>query len=130
MVEGIKDNIVPYISNIDYAQEMYEALSKLFTIKNIGQVASLKNELRTTKMTKDDNVASFFVRIARIRDDLQAIDEIVPEKELVINCIIGIATYLECFSFKSQQLERNSFIRRIMECLQPRRDENLISNQQ
>jgi len=54
MVEGIKDNLVPYISNIDHAQEMYEALSKLFTIKNIGQIASLKNELRTTKMTKDD----------------------------------------------------------------------------
>lgn len=77
MVESIKDNLVPYISNIDHAQEMYEALSKLFTIKNISQVASLKNELRTTKMTKDDTVASFFVRISRIRDELQAIDEIV-----------------------------------------------------
>lgn len=84
MVEGIKDNLVLYTSNIDHAQEMYEALSKLFTIKNISQVASLKNELRTTKITKDDIVASFFVRIDRIRDNLQAIDEIVPEKELVI----------------------------------------------
>jgi len=58
MVEGIKENLVPYISNIDSTQDMYEALSKLFTIKNIGQVASLKNELRTTKMTKDDTMAS------------------------------------------------------------------------
>ena len=32
IVENIKDNLVPYISNIDHAQEMYEALSKLFTI--------------------------------------------------------------------------------------------------
>jgi len=50
MVEGIKDNLAPFITNINHAQEMYEALSKLFTIKNIGQVASLKNELRTMKM--------------------------------------------------------------------------------
>lgn len=47
MVESIKDNLVPYISNIDHAQEMYEALKKVFTIKNIGQVAILNNELTT-----------------------------------------------------------------------------------
>jgi len=56
MVEGIKDNIVPYMFNIGHSLEMYEALSKLFTIKNIDQVGSLKNELRTIKMTKDDIV--------------------------------------------------------------------------
>lgn len=80
MVESIKDNLVPYISNIEHAQEMYEALSKLFIVKNIGQVTSLKDELRTTKMTKDDIVASLFVRISRIRDEIQAIDEIVPKR--------------------------------------------------
>ena len=70
---------------------MYDALTKLFTIKNIGQVASLKNELRTTNMTKDDIVPSFFVRISRIRDELQAIDELVSEKELVITALLGLA---------------------------------------
>ena len=75
MVEGIKDNLVPFIANIDHAHEMYEALSKLFTIKNIGKVASLKNELRTTKMTNEDTVSCFFVKITRVRDDLLAIDE-------------------------------------------------------
>ena len=69
---------------------MYEALSKLFTIKNINQIASLKNELRTIKVTKDDIVASFFIRISRIKTELQAIDEIVPEKELVITSLIGL----------------------------------------
>lgn len=78
MVDGIKDNLIPYISNIDSSQEMYEALSKLFTIKNLGQFASLKNELRTIKMTEEDIVASFFVRIARIIDELQEIYEMGP----------------------------------------------------
>ena len=41
-------------------------------------------------MTKDDIVASFFVRISRIRDELQAIDEIVPENELVIIALLGL----------------------------------------
>ena len=90
MVEGIKENIFPFIPNIDHAQEMYEALSNFFTIKNIGQVASLKNELRNTKMTKKDIVATFFVKIARLKDDLLAIDEIIPDKELVITVILGL----------------------------------------
>ena len=59
MVERIKDNLVPFIANINHAEEMYEILSKLFTIMNIGQVASLKNEPRTTKMTKEDIMEAF-----------------------------------------------------------------------
>ena len=70
MVYGINDNLIPYLSNIDSTKEMYEALSKLFTIKNLGQIASLKNKLRTINMTKEDIVASFFVRIDRIKDEL------------------------------------------------------------
>ena len=73
MVEGIKDNLVPFIANKNHTREMCEALSKLFTIKNIGEVASLKNEITTTKITKEDIVASFFVKITRIKDDIFSI---------------------------------------------------------
>jgi len=69
---------------------MYETLSKLFTIKNIGQISSLKNELRTIKMMKYDIVSSYFVRIYRIIDELQAIDEIVPEKGLMVVALLGL----------------------------------------
>ena len=89
MVEGIEDNCVPYIANIDHAQ-MYEALSKLFIIKNIGQVASLKNELRNAKMTKEDIVATLFVKVERIRDDILAMDEIVRHEELLITALLGL----------------------------------------
>lgn len=65
IVDEVKENLIPYISNINSSQEMYEALSKLmykalsklFTMKNIGQIESLKNELRTIKMTNDDIVS-------------------------------------------------------------------------
>ena len=90
MVERIKDNLVPFIANTNHAQETYEAFSKLFHVKNIGQVESLKNELRTTKMTKEDTVASFFVKIVRIRDNLLAIDEIGLDKELVNTALLGL----------------------------------------
>jgi hypothetical protein len=44
---------------------------------------SLKNELRDMKMNDDDNITSYFVRISQLRDQLQAIEEIISEKELV-----------------------------------------------
>ena len=90
IVDRVKDNLIPYISNIDFAKEMYEVVSKLFTIKNIGQIASLKNELRTIDMTKDNTVSSYFIRISRTEDELQVIDEVVPKKELVITALLGL----------------------------------------
>lgn len=88
VVEGIKDNLVPFIAKISHAQEINGALSKLFTIKNIGQVASLKNKLRTTNMTKEYTTTSLFVKIERIKDDLLTIDEIVLDKELMIIALL------------------------------------------
>lgn len=98
IVEGVKDNLIPYISNINSTQEMYEALSKLFTIKNIGQIASLKNELRTVKMINDDIVSSYFIKISRIRDELQAIDEVIPGKELVITTLLRLPKSWSAFA--------------------------------
>lgn len=69
---------------------MYETLSKLFNIRNISHVASFKNEPRNTKMTKEDTVATFFVKIFRLGDDLLSIDEIIPDKELMIIAILGL----------------------------------------
>jgi len=40
-------------------------------------------------MTQEDTVESFFVKIERIRNDLLAIDEIFPDKELVITTLLG-----------------------------------------
>lgn len=49
-------------------------------------------------MTKEDTVASFFVRITRLRDELQIIDEIVLEKEFVITALLGLPTSWSSFS--------------------------------
>ena len=49
-------------------------------------------------MTKDDIVSSYFVRIYRIRDELQAMDEVVPEKELVIVALLGLSKSWSLFA--------------------------------
>jgi hypothetical protein len=73
-VDSVKYHLIPYISNLDSSKKMYDALTNLFVVRNIGQVMSLKNELHDTKMTKDDIVASYFLRISQLRDQLQSIE--------------------------------------------------------
>jgi hypothetical protein len=65
IVESIKDHLIPYISHLDSSKKMYDALTNLFSVKNIGQVMSLKNELRDMKMNDDDNITSYFLRISQ-----------------------------------------------------------------
>jgi hypothetical protein len=63
IVDFVKDHLIPYISHLNSSKKMYDALTNLFSFKNIGQVMSLKNELRDKKMTKDDTIASYFMKI-------------------------------------------------------------------
>jgi hypothetical protein len=75
IVDFVKDRLIAYISHLDSSKKMYDALTNLFSVRNIGQVMSLKNELCDMKMNADDNITSYFVRIPQLRDQLQAIEE-------------------------------------------------------
>jgi hypothetical protein len=58
IMDFVKYHLIPYISNLDSSKKMYDALTNLFAVRNIGQVMSLNNELHDTNMTKNDIVAS------------------------------------------------------------------------
>jgi hypothetical protein len=90
IVDSIKYHLIPYISHLDSSKKMYDAITNLFLVRNIGQVMSLKNELCDMKMNDDDNITSYFVRISQLRDQLQAIEEITSEKELVNIVLNGL----------------------------------------
>jgi hypothetical protein len=77
---------------------MYDALTNLFSFRNIGQVMSLKNELCDMKMNDDDIMTSYLVRISQLRDQLQAIEEIISERELVNIVLNGIPKTWDAFS--------------------------------
>jgi putative lipoic acid-binding regulatory protein len=98
IMESIKDHFIPYISHLDSSKKMYDALTNLFSVRNIGQVMSLKNELRDMKMNDDDNIISYFVRISQLRDQLQAIEEIILEKELVSIVLNGLPKTWDAFA--------------------------------
>jgi hypothetical protein len=98
IVDSIKDHLIPYISHLDSSKKMYDALTNLFSVRNIGQVMSLKNDLCDMKMNDDDSITSYFVRISQLRDQLQAIEEITSEKELVNIVLNGIPKTWDAFA--------------------------------
>jgi hypothetical protein len=98
IVESIKYHLIPYISHLDSSKKMYDALTNLFSVRNIGQVMSLKNELRDMKMNDEDNITSYFVRISQLRDQLQDIEEIISEKELVNIVLNGLPKTWDAFA--------------------------------
>jgi hypothetical protein len=98
IVEYIKYHLIPYISHLESSKKMYDALTNLFSVRNIGQVLSLKNELRDMKMNDDDNITSYFVRISQLRYQLQDIEEIILEKELVNIVLNGLPKTWDAFS--------------------------------
>jgi hypothetical protein len=98
IVDSIKDHLIPYISHLDSSKKMYDALTNLFSVRNIGQVMSLKNELCDMKMNDDGSRTSYFVRIAQLRDELQSIEEIISEKELVNIVLNGLPKTWDAFA--------------------------------
>ena len=68
IVDSTKDHLIPYILHLDSSKKMYDALTNLFSVRNIRQVMSLKNELCDMKMYDDDSITSYFVRISQSRD--------------------------------------------------------------
>jgi hypothetical protein len=77
IVDSIKYHLIPYISHLDSSKKIYDVLINLFSTRNIGHVMSLKNELCDMKMNDDDSITSYFVRISQLRDQLQAVEEII-----------------------------------------------------
>jgi hypothetical protein len=98
IVEYIKYHLIPYISHLDLSKKMYDALTNIFSVRNIGQVMSLKNELRDMKMNDEDSIKSYFVRISQLRDQLQDIEEIISEKELVNIVLNGLPKTWDSFA--------------------------------
>jgi hypothetical protein len=125
IVDSIKDHLIPYISHLDSSKKMYDALTNLFSVKNIGQVMSLKNELRDMKMNDDDKTTSYFVRISQLRDQLQAIEVIILEKELVNIVLNGLPKTWDAFSARMNTRKEYPTFEELLTCCA--QEESMIS---
>jgi hypothetical protein len=97
IIYSIRDHILPCISTLKTTYLMYDALKKTFESNNTNKTLTLKHQLQNLKMTKDDTIVTFFMKISEIRDQLGAIGEIITDRELVMITLIALPSHWEPF---------------------------------
>jgi len=55
---------------------------ELFSVNIAGEVTSLRIELYMMALPKEEGIASYFMRLSQIRDQLQELGEIMPDTEM------------------------------------------------
>ena len=66
--ESIKDNMMPLVQSLPTAKECMDTLSKMSDADAPTLNRSLKKQLFRMKMDKNETVASFFSRIAQLKE--------------------------------------------------------------
>jgi hypothetical protein len=97
LIYSVRDHLLPRIANLKTGYEMYEALKDMFESDNTLRALTLKGQLQSTKMTKGDTVATFFMKISEIKEQLGAIGEIMYDKELVLSTLNNPPKHWEPF---------------------------------
>jgi len=90
LMDSVRDHLVPIIANQDFAKKMYDALRNLFENENPSKILALKDQLRQVKFTKDDSISTYFMKIAQIRDQLTAVEESIPDRDLLLIAMGGL----------------------------------------
>jgi hypothetical protein len=76
---------------------MYDAFVDLYQSGNANRKLIWRHQLRSVEVSKSDTVASYLMRITRIRDQLVAIGEAVDDTELVNMALNGFPESWEPF---------------------------------
>ena len=63
IIYSVRDHLLPRISTFKTTYLMYDALKKMFESNNTNRVVTLKHQLQNLKMTKDDTITTFFMKI-------------------------------------------------------------------
>ena len=72
---------------------MFKTFKKLFEHSSINATLTLRNKLSNMKMTKSENIASYFMRIIELWDKLKSSGDNIEEKDLVMTTLNGLPPY-------------------------------------
>jgi hypothetical protein len=97
IIYSVRDHLLPRIATLKIAYELYDALKNMFESNNTLRALTLKHQLQHIKMTKADIVATFFMKISEIRDQLGANGETISDRELVMTTLNALPRHWEPF---------------------------------
>jgi hypothetical protein len=94
---SVKDSMMHVIAHLRKANECFDALANLYEKKVPTQKRTLKKQLRTLKMGKDETISAFFSKIAQTRDQITVIGVAVDDDDLVQTTVDGLPESWETF---------------------------------
>ena len=89
MVDSLKNHLVPHISKLKTTKAMFDSLKNLFENNYPSKALALRHQLHYIKVTNDETVDSYFMKVSQLRDDLSVIKETTGERELVMMTLNG-----------------------------------------
>ena len=65
------------MSSKNTPKELFDALTNMLEGKNINRIMTLRNQLKCSKMQKEETMNSYFSTISQIKEQLEAIGDMV-----------------------------------------------------
>ena len=90
LMDSLKNHLVSHLANLETSKEMFDSLKKQFECDSANISIALRTQLHTIKMNMSESIASYFMRIAYLRDQLGDIGETVPDIELSTKVLKGL----------------------------------------
>jgi hypothetical protein len=98
ILDSMKDYLIPHISKNKTRKDMFDALVGLFHSTNMNRKMVLRNKPRFVQMSRSDIVTSYFMRITKVRDQLETIGKKTKDEELMNVAFNGLPKSWEPFS--------------------------------
>ena len=87
---SIKDQFIPHVSSKNTPKKMLDALNNMFEGKNINRRMTLRNQLKDVNIQKVENMQSYFSRVSQIKEQLEAIVDMMEDVEVVMDTLNGL----------------------------------------
>ena len=97
IVDSIKDHFLTQVSSLKTPKDMFDALTKLFEVKNINQNMTLRSQLKNVKIQNVETIQSYFTSVSQIKEQLEAVYEEVENAKIVMTTLNGLPRAWDSF---------------------------------
>ena len=87
---SIKDTLIPQVSSLKTPKAMFDALTRLFEGNNNNRKMTLRSQLKNVKMNNSESIHSYFTQVSQIKEQMEAIGDMVEDVEVVMTTLNGL----------------------------------------
>ena len=97
ILDGVKDSIIPHISELDTMKKMWDAILNMYQNATTNKKMILKDKLNNTQMNQGEDVTSYLTRLRLVKDELVVVGDSASDDELVQIALNGFTKKCDVF---------------------------------